>query len=161
MIDPDIKPGVRSTLLRAFLDHLQEHPGLKKHIKTWQIFDGEAHDHGVIPLVNCPAIQVTFSAPAQYPSTYTSSKADFTVNLELIVPGTNQFLMLDFWEMLEEAIDQFGQLDAKVRERLKDLPLAAFGTGTIGSPAINHAKYKNPPGMVGTGSVNFTLSIRR
>ena len=161
MIDPELKSGVRRTLLEAFLDHIQDHPGLKKHIKTWQIFDGEAHDHGVIPLVNCPAIQVTYSAPAQYPSTYSSSKADFTVNLELIVPGTNQLVFLDYWELLEEAIAQFGDLDAKVRERLKEHPLAAYGTGTIGSPTINHAKYKNPPGMVGTGSVNFTLSIRR
>lgn len=161
MIDPDIPQGIRSTMIRAFIAHLQEHPLVGKHIKTWQIFEGEPQDHDVVPLSNCPAIRMTFSGPSQYPATFSSSKADFSINLELIVPGTNQFLMLDYWELLETAINQFGNLDEKVRESVKDLPLAAYGAATIGSPAFNHAKYKNPPGMVGTGSVNFTLSIRR
>lgn len=161
MIDPQVPNGIRSTLLRAFARHLQDHPGLSAHIKTWQLFQGEAQDHDVIPLSKAPAIRVTFSAPGQYPVTFSSTKADFTVNLELIVPGTNQFLLLDLWEVLETAIDQFGELDRKIREQLREFPIAAYGTGSIGAPAINHAKYKNPPGMVGTGSVNFTLSIRR
>lgn len=161
MIDPDIPQGIRSTLVKAFVAHLQDYPFLKKHIKTWQIFEGEPQDHDVVPLSNCPAIRMTFSGPSQYPATFSSSKADFSINLELIVPGTNQFNMLDFWEILEAAIDQFGELDSKIRKQLAEFPIAAYGAGTIGTPAINHAKYKNPPGMVGTGSVNFTLSIRR
>lgn len=161
MIDPQIPSGIRSTLLRAFVRHLQDNPVLANHIKTWQPFAGIPQDHEIIPPSNCPAIRLTYAAPGQYPASFTSTKADFTINLELIVPGTNQFVMLDYWELLETAIDQFGELDPKIRESLKSLPLAAFGAGTIGSPAINHAKYKNPPMMVGTGSVTFTLSIRR
>lgn len=161
MTDPDLPKGIRSSMIKAFIAHLQGHPLIGKHIKTWDAFDGAAHDHEVIPLAMCPAVRVTYSGPAQYPATFSSSKADFSVNLELIVPGTNQFLMLDYWEVLETAINQFGNLDEKVRESVKDLPLAAYGAATVGSPAFNHAKYKNPPGMVGTGSVNFTLSIRR
>lgn len=161
MIDPGIPPGIRSTLLRTFVKHLQDNPLLSNHIRFWQIFAGEAQDHDIVPLSSCPAIRVTYSGPAQYPATFNSSKADFSVNLELIVPGTNQFILLDYWELVETAVDQFGELDGKVRESLKGLPIAAYGTGTIGSPAINHAKYRNPPGMVGTGTVNFTLSIRR
>lgn len=160
MIDPVIPKGIRSTLLKAFIAHLKEHPHMNQ-IKTWQEFEGSPEDHEVIPLSQCPALRITYSAPGQYPVTFDSTKADMTVNLELILPGTNQYHMLDFWEVIETAVDQFKTLDPKIRESLKGLPLAAYGAGTIGSPAINHAKYKNPPGMVGTGSVNFTLSIRR
>jgi hypothetical protein len=161
MIDPHIPEGIRSKIMKAFIAHVQNHPLVSNQIRTWQVFAGEAQDHDIIPLSRAPAIRVTYSGPGQYPVTFSSTKADFSVNLELILPGTNQFAMLDMWEVLEEAIDQFGSLDTNVRESLKDTKLAAYGAGTIGSPAINHAKYKNPPGMVGTGSVNFTLSIRR
>lgn len=161
MIDHQAPTGIRTTILKAFVAHLQEHPILSGQIKTWQTFVGEPQDHDVIPLSQCPAIRVTYSGPGQYPATYSSTKSDFTVNLELIVPGTNQFAMLDFWEVIEAAIDQFGELDPKIRKQLTEFPIAAYGAGTISSPAFNHAKYKNPPGMVGTGTVNFTLSIRR
>jgi hypothetical protein len=161
MVDPQIEEGIRTKILKAFIRHLQESPVLSAQIKVWQTFSGDAHDHDVIPLSQCPALRITYSGPGQYPVTFSSSKADFAVNIELILPGTNQFLVLDFWEALEQAIDQFGSLDRTMRESIRDSRLAAYGTATIGSPAINHAKYKNPPGMVGTGSVNFTLSIRR
>lgn len=161
MIDPQIPEGIRSRLIKTFVRHIQDHPILAAQIKTWKIFDGDAEDHSIIPVANCPGIQITYGAPGQYPATFASTKADITINIELIVPGSNQFTLLDFWEVIEAAVDQFGTLDAKLRTAASDTGIAILGAATIGQPAINHAKYKNPPAMVGTGSVNVTLSIRR
>jgi hypothetical protein len=48
-----------------------------------------------------------------------------------------------------------------MHDALKGDRRAIYGTHFISSPAINHAKYKNPPCMVGNGSVSIVLSIRR
>lgn len=161
MFNPNIPQGIRSTIMKAFIRHLKEHPLLSSVIKTFDDYNGTAHDHAIIPLEKCPAIRFTYSAPSQSPQTFTSTTADFSIAMEVIVPGTNQYVVLDLWELMEVAIDQFVSGEKSIRSSLAGDQRAIFGTHYISSPAINHAKYKNPPCMIGTGSVNITLSIRR
>ena len=157
----NIPEGIRSRLMKAFIRHLQAHPSLSRIIKTWDSYDGSSHDHSVIPLETTPAIRFTYSSQGMSPQSFTSTSANFSVEMELIVPGTNQYQMMDLWEVIETAIDQFFGGEKAMHDALQGDRRAVYGTHYISSPAINHAKYKNPPCMVGSGSVSIVLSIRR
>lgn len=147
--------------MKAFIRHLKDHPVISAIVKTFDDYSGTAHDFGIIPLEQCPAIRFTYSASGQSPQTFNSTTANFSIDMELIVPGTNQYTVIDIWEVMEIAIDQFLSGDKAIKAALKADSRAIFGTHYITAPAINHAKYKNPPCMVGTGSVSIILSIRR
>jgi len=161
LFNPNIPEGIRSKIMKAFIRHLKEHPVISAIVKTFDDYPGAAHDFGIIPLEQCPAIRFTYSASGQSPQTFNSTSANFSIDMELIVPGTNQYTMIDIWEVMEIAIDQFLSGDKAIKAALNADPRAIFGTHYITAPAINHAKYKNPPCMVGTGSVSIILSIRR
>ncbi len=161
MFDPNLPEGIRTKITKAFIRNLQSNRTLASVIKTWDDYPGRAHDHVVIPLEKCPAIRFTFSAPAMSPQSFTSTTANFSIDLEVIVPGTNQYLVMDLWEVIETATDQFFSGDKALRDSLQGARRAIFASHFITSPAINHAKYKNPPCMVGSGSVSIVLSIRR
>ena len=51
--------------------------------------------------------------------------------------------------------------DRQIIKRLDGDRRAVFGTHFFSSSAVNHAKYTNPPCMVGSGSLTFVLSLRR
>lgn len=157
----NIPEGIRSRLMKAFIRHLREHPTLKSVIKEWDFYDGRSQDHFVIPLEKTPAIRFTYSSQGMSPQSFTSTSANFSIEMELIFPGTNQYQLMDLWEVIETAIDQFFGGEKAMHDALKGDRRAVYGTHFISSPAINHAKYKNPPCMVGNGSVSIVLSIRR
>ena len=161
MFNASIPEGVRSKLMRAYIRHLQANPVLSAYIKTWDDYPGQAQDHRIIPLEQCPAIRFTFSAPGPYPQTFTSQKADFNINMEVILVGTNQYAVIDTWEVIETATDQFFTLDGKFREVAKANPQLVFGTSYLSGTSINHNKYTDPPCLVGTGSLTIVASIRR
>jgi len=157
----NIPEGIRSRLMKAFIRHLREHPTLKSVIKEWDSYDGRSQDHFVIPLEKTPAIRFTYSSQGMSPQSFTSTSANFSIEIELIFPGTIQYQLMDLWEVIETAIDQFCGGEKAMHDALKGDRRAVYGTHFISSPAINHAKYKNPPCMVGNGSVSIVLSIRR
>lgn len=161
MFDARLPEGIRSQLFRAYVRHLKDNPVLSGFIKTWDEYDGVAQDHRIIPLEKCPAIRFTFSSPGTAPTTFTSQRADFNINMELIIPGTNQYAIMDAWEVIETATDQFLSLDPVFREVAKRNPRLVFGTSFLTGTAINHNKYRNPPCLVGTGSLTIVASIRR
>lgn len=161
MIDIRVPESIRSRIMRGFIQHLKSNPVLSSVIKTWDDFSGRAEDHDIVPISKCPAIRFTYSGQGMSPETFTSSTANFSINMELIVPGSNQYQILDIWEVIETAADQFYGGDKAIRDCLQGDPRAIFGTHYLSSPAINHTKYKNPPCMVGNGSVSVVLSIRR
>lgn len=161
MFDMRIPEGIRTRLMKAFIRHLKEHPTLRGVIKKWDDYDGGAHDHEVIPLEQCPAVRFTYSSQGMSPQSFSSTSANFSIEIEMIVPGTNQYQVIDLWEVIETAIDQFFGGEKAMHDALKGDRRAIYGTHFISSPAINHAKYKNPPCMVGNGSVSIVLSIRR
>jgi hypothetical protein len=161
MFSANIPEGIRSKLMRAYIRHLQSNPVLSGLIKTWDDMPGTAEDHRVIPLERCPAIRFTYSAPGPFPQTFTSQKADFVINMEVILPGTNQYAMIDTWEVIEAATDQFFTLDKKFREVVANDPRYVFGTAFLSNTAINHNKYRNPPCLSGTGALTIVGNIRR
>lgn len=147
--------------MKAFIRHLREHPTLKSVIKEWDSYEGRSQDHYVVPLEKTPAIRFTYSSQGMAPQSFTSTSANFSIEMELIFPGTNQYQLMDLWEVIETAIDQFFGGEKAMHDALQGDRRAVYGTPFISSPAINHAKYKNPPCMVGNGSVSIVLSIRR
>ena len=161
MFNINVPEGIRTRLMKAFIAHLKADPILSSVIKTWDDYPGTAHDHKVIPLEQCPAVRFTYSAPGMSPQTFTSTTANFSIDLEVIIPGTNQYVMIDLWEVMETAIDQFFGGETAMRRSLQGDKRAIYASHYITSPAINHAKYKNPPCMSGSGSVSVVLSIRR
>ncbi len=156
-----LKDGIRTRIFKAFLTHLRENPVLKGVIKTWDDFSGRAEDFRVIPLEQTPAIRFTFSAAQMSPDGFASHSASFSVAMEVIVPGTNQFDMVNLWEAIEEAALPFLGGDQAIVRALNGDRRVVFGTHFFSSSAVNHTKYQNPPCMVGTGSVTFVLSLRR
>lgn len=161
MFDARLPEGIRSQLIKAYVQHLQTNPVLSGFIKTWDDYRGVAHDHKIVPLELCPALRFTYSAPGTSPTTFASQRADFNINLELIIPGTNQYTVIDAWEVIEAATDQFLSLDPIFRQVAKNNPRLVFGTSFITGTAINHTKYRNPPCLVGTGSLSIVASIRK
>lgn len=161
MFDARLPEGIRSQLIKAYVRHLQSNPVLSEFIKTWDEQNGRAEDFKIIPIEKCPALRFTYSAPGTSPTTFTSQRADFNINIELIIPGTNQYAVIDAWEVIETATDQFLTLDPIFRQVAKNNPRLVFGTSFLTGTALNHTKYRNPPCLVGTGSLSIVASIRR
>lgn len=161
MFNERLPEGIRSQIIRAYVRHLQTNPVLSSFIKTWDDYNGTAQDHKIIPLANCPALRFTYSAPGTSPATFTSGQANFNINLELIIPGTNQYAVIDAWEVIEAATDQFLTLDTVFRQVAKQNPRLVFGTSFLTGTALNTNKYRNPPCMIGTGTLAIVANIRR
>lgn len=157
----NIPEGVRSKIFKAFSKHLQEDPILSNCIRTWDDYSGTAQDFAVVPLEQCPAIRLTISTAPMAPETYVSHSASFSINIEVIAAGTNQFDMINLWEAVEVACLPFLEGDNRIIKVLGGDRRVVFGTHYFSSTAINHAKYSNPPCMVGTGSLTFVLALRR
>jgi hypothetical protein len=156
-----LKEGIRTRIFKSFVDHLKSDPTLSNVVKSWDDYSGHAEDFLNVPLERCPAIRFTISAAPMAPESYVSHSASFSINIELIVAGTNQFDMINLWEAVEVACLPFLEGDRQIIKRLDGDRRAVFGTHFFSSSAVNHAKYTNPPCMVGSGSLTFVLSLRR
>lgn len=161
MFDARLPEGLRSKIIKAYVAHLQKDPVLSSFIKTWDDYKGVAQDHKIIPLEQCPALRFTYSSPGTSPTTFTSQNANLNINMELIIPGTNGYAIIDAWEVIERATDQFFSLDSAFRAVAKANPTYVFGTSFLTGAALNHNKYRNPPCLVGTGSLTIIGNIRR
>ncbi|CAB5237945.1 hypothetical protein UFOVP142_36 [uncultured Caudovirales phage] len=156
-----LQDGVRAKIFKAFVAHLQQDMVLSKVVRLWDDYSGRAEDFRIVPLEQTPAIRFGIGSAPMSPDTFASHSASFRCDIELIVAGTNQFDIVNLWEAVEEAASPFLAGDMDIRKRIGDDRRAVFGTHFFSSSAVNHAKYTNPPCMVGTGSVTFVLSIRR
>lgn len=157
----NLKDGVRSRLLRAFVAHLKEDPVLSSVVRVWDDYSARAEDFRVIPIENTPAIRFSVSSPASSPTSFNSYSANFSIDMEVIVPGTNQYDMINLWEAIEAAVHPFFAGDKRMKDALQGEKIGIYATHTLSNSSINHQKYSTPPCMVGMGSVTVILNIRR
>jgi hypothetical protein len=157
----NLKDGIRSRLLKAFVNHLKSDPQLSSAVKTWDDYSARAEDFRVIPVESTPAIRFSVSCPASSPASFNSYTGNFSIDMEVIVPGTNQYDMINLSEAIETAVHPFFEGDKAMLAALKGDQTCIYATHMLTGSAINHQKYSNPPCMVGTSSVSVILNIRR
>lgn len=157
----NLPDGVRTRVAKAFINHLQSDPILSRAIKSWHEQAESSEDFDVIPLERTPSIRFTITTQNSEPQSFTSYTANMSINMEVIVPGQNQFDMINLWEAIEMAIHPFFDGDKAMKDALRGDRQGIYATHFISACSINHQKYSSPPCMVGNGSVSVVLSIRR
>lgn len=157
----NLPDGIRTRVAKAFIAHLKSDPILGRTVKMWEDYSERSEDFEVVPIEKTPAIRFNISAQSSEPQSFTSYTANLSINMEVIVPGQNQFDMINLWEAIESAVHPFFDGDKAMKDALRGDRQGIYATHFLTASSINHQRYSNPPCMVGNGSVSVVLSIRR
>lgn len=111
----------RSVAWETFAVVLQSNPVLRREVKTWRLWSGDPKDKEEPSTGQLPWIRITpHSGPMGF-ATNMNHRADFLLDVEIAMEGTNSTKIMDFQEAIERAVYPADPADAdRVARLLKD-----------------------------------------